>query len=253
MKMSQRTKKILNIVVDIFVFLILALALIFAISIITSRASGYEGYTVIFGKTYLAVESDSMAKEYGTENTTNAQSFSRGDLLVIDTIEQDEVSSLEAGTVITFKTNQLTQDETAYILNTHRIVEVHDGYFTTKGDNNATADNYRVYFDDVIGVYDGEKIEGLGNFVLFMGSFGGFCTFVLVPSILVVIYFAVNLVLVILKEKKKQTAEAAEENQKLLEEQKEKMRQEILAELAKEKEANAGAQSPEEEHSDGEE
>ena len=62
---------------------------------------------------------------------------------------------------------------------------------------------------------------------LFMSSSAGFFVCIVLPSLLVVAYFAVNLILVIRKEKKAQTIEA---EQSQLEER-ERIRQELLAEM----------------------
>ena len=229
MALSQKTKKVLNIVVDIIVLIILAFAVIFAVSMISSRASGYDGYTVIFGKSYLAVRTDSMAQNLET-GEAGEDNFRSGDLIIIRTVNKEEANNLEVGTVITFMTNEITEDE-HYVLNTHRIIEANNGWYYTHGDNNPEGQNETVFADKIVGVYEG-KIEGLGNFVLFMGSFGGFCTFVLVPSLIVVMYFGINLVLVIKNDKARQSAQAAEENNQRLAEEKEKIRQEILAELS---------------------
>ena len=245
MAMSRKTKIILNVIVDAIVLVILAFAIIFAVSMITSRASGYHGYTVIFGKSYLAVESDSMAMDYETKQA-GEDNFSRGDLIIIRTVEGEEAKNLPVGTIITFRSYEISADD-KYVLNTHRIIQSNGGWYTTHGDNNPEGQNESVLADDIVGVYEG-KVEGLGNFVLFMGSFGGFCTFVLVPSLLVVAYFTVNLVFVVRSEKKKQAAEAEAENRKLLDEQKERMRQEILAELA-----NEGNKAEEQQSEAGEE
>lgn len=113
MTMSVKAKKALNIVVDAIVLIILAIAIIFAVSMISSRASGYEGYTVIFGRSYLAVQTNSMAGD-GEDN------FSAGDLIIIRTVDAEEAQSLEEGTIITFRTNEITEDD-HYVLNTHRI------------------------------------------------------------------------------------------------------------------------------------
>ena len=228
MALSNKTKKIINIVVDIIDLLILVVAVIFAVSIITSRVKGYDGYTEIFGKSYLAVKTDSMEGD-------SADSFNRYDLIAIRLVGEEEAKNLTEGQVVTFKFGQTGDGK--YNLNTHRIVRVEgEGSgvrYYTKGDNpEASQDTGYRTFSDIVGVYTGEKIDGLGNFVIFMGSFGGFCTFVLVPSIIVVVYFAVDLVLAILKEKKKQTAAAAAESDKLKAEERERIRQEILAELS---------------------
>lgn len=240
MAMSKKAKKIVNIIVDVIVFIILVFAIIFAVSIITSRAKGYDGYTEIFGKSYLAVKTNSMEGD-------NPDSFNQYDLIVIRLVDENEAQNLQVGQVITFKFG--TTDDGKCNLNTHRIVRVENEgtasvQYYTQGDNASGQDVGYRSFSDIVGVYTGEKIDGLGSFVIFMGSFGGFCTFVLVPSLLVVIYFAVDLILAIVREKKKQKVVSAEESERLKAEEREKMRQEILAELAAKGEVPPPGQTP---------
>ena len=228
MALNQKTKKIINIVIDVVALIILAFAIFFAVSIITSRASGYKNFTSFFGKAYLAVETNSMVGD-------EPDSFSSGDLIVIKLVEGDEAENLPVGTVITFKYG--TQND-QYILNTHRIIEVHDGYYITHGDNNPEGSNETVLTREVIGIYESKSV-GAGNFVLFMGSFWGFFTFVLLPSLIVVAYFAVNLVLVVIRERNAQNEAKLQADIKAAQEERERMRQEILAELEKEKNAQS--------------
>ncbi len=225
MALTPKTKKIINIVIDVIALVILAFAIFFAVSIITSRASGYKNYTAILGKAYLAVETDSMAGD-------NADSFNPGDLIVVRLVEGGEAENLPVGTIITFKYGRTSDNQ--YVLNTHRIIEVHDGYYITHGDNNPEGSNETVLCREVIGVYESKSV-GTGNFVLFMGSFWGFFTFVLVPSLIVVAYFAVNLVLVIIRERNAQNAAKLQADIKAAEDERARMRQEILAELEREK------------------
>jgi signal peptidase I len=234
--MSEKTKKIINIVVDVVVAVVLVFVLILAISAITSKAKGYDGYTEIFGKAYVAVASDSMEGE-------NEDSFSKGDLIVVKLLSDDEKKHLEVGQVITFRTNQITNDDT-YVLNSHRIIEATasgDGCvysYTTQGDNNASSDRSPVNYSDIVGVYSG-KASSIGYMFLFMKSSTGFFVCVVLPSLLVVVYFAVNLILVLHSEKKLQTAAANEARKQELEgakkqaldDERERMRAEILAEL----------------------
>ena len=77
---------------------------------------------------------------------------------------------------------------------------------------------------------------------MFMNSSAGFFVCIVLPSLIVVAYFAVNLILVIRKEKKVQTAEA---EQAQLEER-ERLRQELLAEMQGQNTQPAAAQSAEE-------
>lgn len=229
--MSPKTKKILNIVVDVIVAIILALALLLAICTITSKAKGYTDYTEIFGKAYLAVQSDSMAKDYETGEVGD-DNFSKGDLIVIKTLDENEAKSLKVGDIITF---EYGIENGKYVLNTHRIIKIigdegnATGYYT-HGDNNSEGSNEKVLISDVVGVYEGHA-GGIGNVMLFMSSSAGFFTCIVLPTLLVVVYCAVNLVLVIRSEKKAQAAEAENSKEDSLAEERRKLREEILAEM----------------------
>lgn len=231
--MSPKTKKILNIVVDVIVAIILALALVLAICTITSRAKGYTDYTEIFGKAYLAVQSDSMAKDYETGEVGD-DNFSKGDLIVIKTLDENEAKSLKIGDIITFKYG-MDFENGKYILNTHRIIDIKGeegnatGYIT-RGDNNPKVSKEEISVSDVVGVYQGHA-GGIGNVMLFMSSSAGFFTCIVLPTLLVVVYCAVNLVLVIRSEKKAQAAEAEKSKEDSLAEERRKLREEILAEM----------------------
>ena len=225
MNLTPKTKKILNIVVDVVAGVILAFALLLAVCSISSKAKGYGQYTEIFGKAYLAVQSDSM-KGDGKDN------FSKGDMITIKTLSMEEARKLSVGDIITFQyVITDTDGNVLNILNSHRIIRIEGeegmatAYFT-HGDNNVQGANERVLVSEVIGVYKG-KAGGIGKMLLFMSSSAGFFVCVVLPTLIVVAYCAVNLVLVIKKEKKTQAV--AEEQEKL--EERERMRQELLAEM----------------------
>lgn len=225
--MSRRTKKVFNIVIDVLVAIILVLAVILAVSAITSRARGYDNYTEIFGRAYLAVESNSMSKQYST-GEVKEDNFSKGDLIVIRVLDSEEARTLKVGDIITF---QQGISDGKYVLNTHRIIEVkgEEGYATsyvTHGDNNPDGANETVLLSSVVGVYQG-KSGGIGNVMLFMGTSAGFFTCIVLPTLLVVVYCIANLVLVIRSEKKEQLAAA--DRQK--EDERAKLREELLAEI----------------------
>lgn len=227
--LSPKAKKIVNIAVDIVCGLILVLALIFAISAISSKSKGYDQYTEIFGKSYLAVQSESMEKDYTTGEVRD-DNFSKGDLIVIKILDDREARNLKVGDIITFRTRDITDNGTM-VLNSHRIKEIVGGEgeasaYITHGDNNPVGRDERVLVTDVVGVYQG-KASGIGHMFLFMGTSTGFFVCIVLPTLIVVAFAAVNLVLVILKEKKVQTA-AAEDAK---EAEREKMRAELLAEM----------------------
>lgn len=216
-KLSPKTKRIINIVVDVVVAVVLAFALFLAICTITSKKKGYDQYTEIFGTAYLGVASESMEP-----------TFKSGDLIKIKTISASEASKLKEGDIITFKDRFIVNGK--YKLNSHRIVAIgtdSDGlYFTTRGDNNPENMTETVRSYEIVGVYQG-KASGVGNIFLFMSTSAGFFVCVVLPTLLIVVYCAVNLILVIRKEKKVQTIAAVQEK----EDERERIRQELLAEM----------------------
>ena len=236
--LTPKTKKILNIVVDVVVAVVLVFALFMAVCTISSKAKGYDQYTEVFGKAYLAVRSDSMDGD-------KKDNFKYGDLIAIKLVSNDEAKNLKEDQIISFKDPMIVNDK--WVINSHRIKEVvknADGsvkHYVTHGDNNPASQTEIVLPKEVIGVYQG-KAGGIGRVFLFMSSSAGFFVCIVLPSLLVVAYFAVNLILVIRKEKKVQTAEA---EQAQLEER-ERLRQELLAEMQGQNTQPAAVQSAEE-------
>lgn len=235
--MSPKIKRILNIVLDVIIAAVMVLVIILAVSAISSKAKGYEGYTEIFGKAYLSVQDTHSMEGDGEDN------FSSDDVIVIRVVkDSNQVTvrdNLAVGDIITFK--QYNSSTSTYILNTHRIIAINDGRteFTTHGDNVAEGNDESVSISDIVGVYKCDalgwkatKASGIGRVMVFMNSSVGFFVCVVLPTLIIVVYCAINLILVIMKEKKTQTAaESAQREEELLSE-KEKMRAEILAELA---------------------
>ena len=230
--LSPKTKKIINIAVDVVVAIILALALFLAICTISSKSNGYDQYTEVFGKAYLAVQSDSMKGD-------KEDSFARGDLITIKIVEGDEAKKLKVGDIVSFKDKTIVNGK--WVINTHRIIEVNGEEnnatsYVTHGDNVEEGNNETVLASEIIGVYQG-KAGGIGHLFLFMNSSAGFFTCIVLPTLLIVAYFAVNLVLVIRKEKKVQDAAAVQAQA----DEKERIRQELLEEMQAQQNA---AQAP---------
>ncbi len=211
---KQKTKKIVNIVVNVLVFVILAVALV--ITIFSISSSG-KGYTEMFGKAYVAVQSGSMDAEKPAQYADKVDGFKKNDIVIIKVLTDEEKQLLEEGDVITFYT-VINQQR---VLNSHRIVGIASNdvgaplFYTTKGDANPTEDVSKVFLNDVVGKVEG-KIGGLGWFT----SSTGFLVCIVVPSFLVVIYFAFNLIREIMKQRA--TAQISS---------KEQMKEEILAQL----------------------
>lgn len=227
-ELSPKTKRIINIVVDVVVAIVLAFALLLAICTISSKKKGYDQYTEIFGTAYLAVQSGSMEKDFVT-GEKKSDNFAYGDLITIKLLSGSETTNLKVGDVISFRDSKILNGK--WVVNTHRIIAVNKENgnvtsYTTHGDNNPTDSNETVLPSEVIGIYKG-KAGGIGKVFLFMNTSAGFFVCVVLPTLLIVVYCAVNLILVIKKEKKAQTAEA---EQAQLDER-ERIRQELLAEM----------------------
>lgn len=237
--LSPLAKRIINIVVDVVVVIVLAFAVLLAVCTIRSRAKGYSQYTEIFNHAYLSVASPSMEPDDIKSDVVipdgKPSGFSEGDLIKIKLLKTDSAkSSLQVGDVITFVTSGIKDGYK--VLNTHRIVAVNElaggtVNYTTRGDANAANDSIPVYIDDIVGVYEGESAAGVGTVMLWMSTTQGFFVCVVLPTLLIVVYCIVNLILVITKEKKVQKVAADEEHAKQLDEERERIRQELLAEM----------------------
>jgi len=245
--LSPLPSKIINIVVDVIVAAVLILAVILAVCSIRSKKLGYENCTVVFGHAYLAVASESMDADIPEEYAGKlGGNIKKGDLIKIKILDDDEKRKLEVGDIITFAVD-LDGDGYKDELNSHRIVELignegsASGYYT-KGDNNASRDSGWVQYDDVIGVFE-KKSSGIGHVFLFMNSSTGFFVCIVLPTLLIVVFCAVNLVIAIMNEKKKEKAEAEVAAVAEKDALKEQMRRELLAEMQAQNGGGSGGEA----------
>lgn len=215
--MTQKTKKALNITVNVIVSIIVLFVLILTINII---ASGKKGYTNLFGYAHVAVRSDSMDGD-------QPDSFKKGDLLKVKILSESEKQELKEGDIITFYqpvsqsvpgAKYVSIDGKPHIINSHRIVEVRNDRIYTRGDKEGAAqDPGNRQYSDIIGKVVSHT-DGLGNVTLWFQSQTGFFVCVVLPSLLVVVYCIYNLVKVILERNKETAADKEEQlKQQLLE------------------------------------
>ncbi len=180
--MQKRTKKIVNIALNIVIGIVCVIILLLAVSTINNKDRGYNS---IFGYSLYAVKSDSMKGD-------NKDSFNKGALVIGKVLKTDEQKKeLEVGNVITFWAKD-TETGTNY-LNTHRIIEVREGGldYITKGDNTLSEDPV-VNIGKIVSVYK-FHLGGIGNIILFVQSITGFLVVVVIPSLLIVVYALYNL------------------------------------------------------------
>ena len=184
-------KKVLKVIVNIFAWLVVFLALIVTILVFSSTRS--NGVANLLGYIPLTVESQSMSP-----------TFDQGDLIICKQI--DDPTALQVDDVITFWMIIDGQK----VKNTHRIIEISNENgvlsFTTRGDNNPIADTDPTYPADLIGKWTDVKLSGAGNIMAFLRTKVGFFVCILIPM---AIFFLIELYkfIVTLIEVKKPAAE----------------------------------------------
>lgn len=258
-------KKILVIVGNVVFYAIIIVLFLFSLMNINA-GNGTQNFPNLFGKGMLSVESNSMERNEGGYHPAEWDTFGIGEIkkgdLVYDDVFNGDVSSLKIGDIITF------YDSVIDALNTHRIVyiNVENNYVITQGDyiiTQSTSDTY--YYDatmtniakndeltsnhsyaqivqkaDIKGVVTGVK-AGAGAVLSNIRQNWLFYFVIPIAVILLIeIVFVVKNFLDLRHEKNK--AELADDKEAMLlelEAEKEKMRQELLAELRAQQAAEA--------------
>jgi signal peptidase len=104
-----------------------------------------------------------------------------GDLIICHTEEPENV---QVGDVIAF----FDPAGNGTTIVTHRVIEVTENGWRTKGDNNNAEDRLAVPADKLVAVYEGTRLPGLGDVALFMQSTTGLIVCVVCPILLLVGY-----------------------------------------------------------------
>jgi len=166
-------KKITSVIGTIIVWMVIIVCAVFILYTLMQRQNS-DNLASFFGYSPLAVQSDSMVGN-GQDN------FAKGDLIVVRSLERDEIKNLNVGNIIVFR----DFIDGIMVLNTHRIIEVidNDGYtrFITKGDNNPLADPIPREMQDIVAVYDGTMVAGGGKILDFLNDRWGFFALLVVP------------------------------------------------------------------------
>ena len=210
---KAKTMKILRIAGNVVIWLIVAFAVVTTIFAFAAR-NGEEGVPTLGNKCYLTVQSDSMAP-----------TFKKGDLLISRYLSgTEEVYDLKEHDVITFRT--VIEGKPA--LNTHRIKTVNvlgNGSVTyvTHGDNNLEGQDETVHPGDVVAVWTGRKMGGVGKVISFLQTQLGFGLCIVLPMLLFFGYELYRFIVALIAVKntgKKQITAADEEliKQKAVEE-----------------------------------
>lgn len=201
-------KKALNIVKNVLVWLVVALAVFMMIFTIISVNTFDRNDRDIFGYRCYIVLSDSMS----------ATDFSAGDLVLVKKVDP---TTLEVGDIISYQ-SQNSENFGATV--THKIraktrdAEGNPGfitYGTTTGVDDATV----VTFPFILGKYEA-SLPGVGTFFQFLKSTQGYIICILIPFLLLILYQGINCVKVFRRYKAEQMEELQAEKDALEEQKK---------------------------------
>lgn len=200
MNISEKNKKIINIVLTVFQIVLVLLAVTASIIIIVNPAQHVVGKT---STSLLPVASPSMTGPH-------KDSFNEGDLVISKKPDGKkwDAYKLEIGDIITFENSE------GRII-THRIHEVIGSgtpnvRYITKGDNNAHVDTDPAYVsaNKVLGIYKSHLV-GTGKAILWLQKPTNFLLVIVLPLVLLFVYNIVIFVKMIMDNKVAKATEKA--------------------------------------------
>ncbi|MBQ8742114.1 MAG: signal peptidase I [Clostridia bacterium] len=205
-------KKALNIIKNILVYLVVALAIFMMVFTIISVSVFDRNDREIFGFKAFIVLTDSMSES--EKNKDFPIHFNAGDLVIVKNVK--DPSTLKPGDVITFQSlNKNDPSGVPYGSNiTHAIdrkttAEGRPG-FVTYGTNTDTSDETVVTYEFIRGKYV-THIPNVGNFFNFLKQPQGYFICIFTPFMLLIIYQAIKSISLFKRYKAEQTDAMKEE------------------------------------------
>ena len=230
-------QKALHIIKNIFVWLVVALAVCMMIFTVIS-VNTFDRYDrSLFGYKAFIVRSDSMSKT----------DFDAGDLVLVKEVDP---STLKAGDIISY---QSTNTENYGEIVTHKIRELTrdaegNPGFITYGTTTDTNDENIVTYSFVLGKYQ-TRLSGVGKFFQFLKTTPGYIVCIFLPFLILILIQGINSIRLFRRYKKEQLAEMESEREKQKQELAEERRrletqqaesQKMMAELLKLKQELSG-------------
>ena len=238
--MNATTKKILNILIKVATWLLVAVTVFMMIFTVVTVSTVDRNDRDLFGLRFYIVLTDSMSKSELNEDME--VHFNAGHIVIIKNAK--DVTTLKSGDIIAFmSTNQESYGETI----THMIREPKRspegklvGY-VTYGTNTGTDDESLVEPSYVLGTYAG-KLPGVGTFFVYLRSTPGYILCILIPFLLLILYNGVNVIRLFRRYKREQTEILENEKAEIAAERKqnEEMMRELLALKAQLEQQTAG-------------
>ena len=246
---ESKGKRILNTIVNVVLVVAIALAAVCTYASYVSTSG--NGVPNIFGVRIFSIQTESM---YPT--------LLPGDLIFDTGVKEPE--ELRKDDIITYWT--VINGER--VLNTHRIYEIYDGggylIFSTKGDNNTSADPLTVHESEIVGKYS-FRVPGVGKVFDYLQTSTGFLIVIVIPVFLFFLFHLVQFFRVLFEyqnvknrikfeqergrtedlidqEQKRQSEAQAAARLKMEEELRERLRAEIMASMAAQQAAAPAAE-----------
>lgn len=225
-------KKVLNMIKRVLVLCVAIVAVAMMIFTIISVNTFNRNDRELFGYKAFIVMSDSMS----------ATDFEAGDLILVKEVDP---STLQEGDIISYMSqNSANYGETV----THKIrslttdAEGNPG-FITYGTTTGTDDETVVTYPYILGKYE-KTLPNVGTFFQFLKTPQGYIVCILIPFMLLILYYGVNSINLFRRYKREQMEELNEEKAKLEAERAEsqKMMEELVA--LKEQLAKQQAEEP---------
>lgn len=210
-------KKTLNIVKNVLVWTIFAIAVAMMIFTIISVNTFDQNSRNLFGYKAFTVRSDSMS----------ATDFDAGDIVFTKNVDP---STLKEGDIIAFisQSDEYYGETVTHKIRRKTVSENGEDAFVTYGTTTGIDDETPVEYTFVLGKYVG-KLPNVGAFFLFLKEPVGYFLCIFIPFLLLIIYQGVNCIRLFRRYKKEQMEELTAEREKIEEERKQAA--EILKEL----------------------
>ena len=212
-------KKILNVIKNVFVWLVVLLAVFMMVFTVVSVSVFDRNDRDLFGYKAFIVLSDSMA----------ATDFDAGDIALVREVDP---TTLKEGDIISYiSQNSANYGETV----THKIRRLtadanENPGFITYGTTTNVDDETVVTFPYVQGKYVG-RLPKVGTFFTFLRTTPGYICCILIPFLLLMLYQGFNCISLFRQYKKEQMAEMQAEREKIEEERRQSaaMMEELMA------------------------
>ena len=248
---NEKVKKILGITSKVISWVIIALTAFMMIFTVFSTLTFDRNDRNLFGIRFYVVLTDSMSPS--EKNKDDAVHFNAGDIVLIRNVDAKE--ELKEGDVIAFISQN---DDSVGETITHKIHSVRRegdkllGY-VTYGTNTGTLDKALVEPEYVLGAYTG-KLPGVGNFFSFLKTTPGYIICILIPFILLILWYGAGTVRLFRQYKKEQMADMEAERAQLAKEREQsaEMMRELIALREQLSKQNGEGENPAEQEQNGE-